>query len=101
MGRKSYIDRIPSYGFKSAGAVANGHLWFQIKGYGFKANFYRKGGTSLRVRTAIQRRMTYISNGMFFTFCSRILRTIAPIIIEGANGEVDAPLSYLYLAKSL
>ncbi len=40
--RKSYIDRISSYGFKCIGAVANGHLWFQIKGYGFKAYFAMK-----------------------------------------------------------
>ena len=40
--RKSYIDRISSYGFKCEGEVSNGHLWFQIKGYGFKAFFAAK-----------------------------------------------------------
>lgn len=40
--RKSYIDRISSCGFKSIAVVSNGHLWFQIKGYGFKAYFAQK-----------------------------------------------------------
>ena len=57
--RKSYIDRISCYGFKCEGTVANGHLWFQIKGYGFKvysdpknllcferSNFYLTANTS-------------------------------------------------------
>ncbi len=51
--RKSYIDRISYYGFKCEGAVANGHLWFQIKGYGFKAYFAQKSGLTLREQTKI------------------------------------------------
>lgn len=42
MERKSYIDRISSYGCKYEATVANEHPRLQIEWYGCKAIFYRK-----------------------------------------------------------
>lgn len=74
MERKSYIDRISSYGFKSAGAVANVHLRFQIEGYGFKVYFAQKNRLALSNRTIIY--LNYCCTN-FFISCSNRRNTLA------------------------
>lgn len=44
--RKSYIDRIFSYGCKCEAAVANGHPWLQIEGYGCRAFVLNVAGSN-------------------------------------------------------
>ena len=75
--KKSYIDRNSACGFKSVGAVANGHLWFQIRGYGCKAYFVKKNCPALRDRTKIYNSNIYAKNSSHNEMNSSILLIIA------------------------
>jgi len=49
MERKSYIDRISSYGCKYEATVANGHPRLQIEWYGCKGKIHSLSAKSLRL----------------------------------------------------